>query len=101
MQTHFPSRIKALLAEFASSPSEYADGTPMQKDANQALAWIEAHTEKVIEPRELAAVDRRTPPDMLVNSGALQLVANVMRRMGKDEAIDELLATAVRNPIQK
>ncbi len=35
-------------------------------------------------------------PDMLVNGGALTLAVNVLRRAGKDEVADELLATAVR-----
>ncbi len=35
-------------------------------------------------------------PDMLVNGGALALAVNVLRRAGKDEVADELLATAVR-----
>lgn len=35
-------------------------------------------------------------PDVVVNSGALQLALNVLRRAGKDEIADELEKTAIR-----
>lgn len=99
MAPDFPPRMKALLAEWATADAaQYQDGTSMKKDARQALEWVEANTPKLVECRELAEVDRRTPPDTLVNGGALQMVVNIMRRLGKDEYIDELLATAIRNP---
>jgi hypothetical protein len=34
-------------------------------------------------------------PDMLVNSGALKLALNVLRRAGKNEVADELEMTAI------
>lgn len=41
-------------------------------------------------------VDPRTPPDMLVNGGALKLALNALRRSGKDEIADELEKTTTR-----
>lgn len=49
MAAEFPARIKALLTEWARAQAEYADGTPMQKDALQALAWIEANPGSVAD----------------------------------------------------
>lgn len=51
-------------------------------------------TQSPAAPPAPAAVDGRTPPDMLVNGGALKLALNVLRRAGKNEVADELEKTA-------
>lgn len=86
-------------------------------EALRLADWLQSRAESVehinaaAELRRLHALSAAAPaanlgalpgghpalaPDMLVNGGALTLAVNVLRRAGKDEVADELLATAVR-----
>ncbi len=86
-------------------------------EALRLADWLQSRAESVehinaaAELRRLYALSAAAPaanlgalpgghpalaPDMLVNGGALTLAVNVLRRAGKDEVADELLATAVR-----
>lgn len=50
---------------------------------------------------EYTSANPVTPPDTLVNGGALTLALNVLRRAGKNEVADELEKTAIRCPVIK
>lgn len=47
-------------------------------------------------PTAKVAPDQRTPANVRVNSGALRMALNVLRRAGKNEVADELEKTAVQ-----
>lgn len=53
-------------------------------------------TPPAVAPASKAAPDPRTPANVRVNSGALRMALNVLRRAGKNEVADELEKTAVQ-----
>lgn len=91
----FPPKVKALLQGFTALGAEFPDGSPTSAPVKEAIRWIEARDHAPLETVKPEEVDRRTPPDIVVNGGALQMAINVLRRSGKDEIADELLKTAV------
>ena len=90
-----------LLMENLSDEDRLGDGRINTTRVRELLEPITRDTDE--QSRDLgdspataapAALDPRTPADMLVNGGALKLALNVLRRAGKNEVADELEKTA-------
>lgn len=64
----------------------------------EAVASIQADFDAFMQRSTKAAAHPACKPDVRVNSGALTLALNVLRRGGKDEVASELEATVQREP---